>query len=581
MANVRNKFNSHKTSPRAKRNTKIDKLKTLLIGFDNDKITELVMRDQKSSQSDDTIELAENIKDKEHDTVLFKDSTIKREIKLTKDRLLTKHGQLKHKNKDNFRLCNNILKNELLIIDNKKKQSQLSQNNINNNNPVTSDQNKRKTDKEIENNYQGKRRSLRESEKSDQSNSSSSIKRKSDDGSKNKQSKLKKKKDDIILNSDYSLDLPPVKRIRITKKGLFICDYCDKKFNTKCSIRRHMYIHLARKNFSCGQCKRVFRKSIYLQAHITRQHPNWDQHYMCNLCDKPFLLKENLVVHMATHNYTDTKFKCFYCREKFTQQHKLIEHERTHLVSGRYECIACEQSFECRNKLSLHFKTHLKVKDYICQHCGKEFLRMNSMRRHVQISHAGIRIQCPICKKVLKGHLSEHMRTHEKKRPHKCPDCGQCFTQSTQLTVHRRSHSGARPYPCRICNRPFTHSNALMLHIRRHTGEKPFECAMCPLSFSQLPHMKAHMRKIHGKENPYRCKKCQQFFKLKNELENHAKKCKVGEKELSFEEKIQASVQVEEEEVVESPMSLSRMRFLLALLLTMIATKEKLKYLGA
>lgn len=582
MANEKNKFNSHKSSSRTKRSSKVDKLQKLLIGFDNDKITELVMRDQTSPNSDDIEEPAEKeiVNGTQLDTVILKDSIIKREVHVPKDRFLTKQGYLKRKNKDNLQLCNYILKNELMIVDNREKQIKAVHNNINNNDLITSDQNKKTSDKEIEKNNKTKRRSPRNSEKSDQSSSSSEKKRKkANDSQKSKQ----KKKDRVILDSDDELDLPPLQRIRLPeKKGVYICDLCDRRYSTKSLIRRHMYIHLYRKQFPCGQCKKVFRKSYYLSAHITRQHPNWDQHYMCNLCNKPFLLKENLIAHMTTHTNTETKFKCFYCNQKFTQQHKLIAHEKKHLtVSGKYDCLVCEESFDCRIKLSLHFKTHLKVKDYICQHCGKEFLRMNSMKRHVQISHAGLRIQCPICKKVLKGHLSEHMRTHENKRPHKCPDCGQRFTQSTQLTVHRRSHSGARPYPCRICNRPFSHSNALMLHIRRHTGEKPFPCAMCPLSFSQLPHMKAHMRKIHGQTNPYRCKKCEQFFKLKIDLEDHDKVCQVGVKELSFEEKIQASVQVEEEEVVESVMSLSRMRFLLALLLTMIATKEKLKYLGA
>ncbi|XP_047534976.1 zinc finger protein 37 homolog isoform X1 [Vanessa atalanta] len=558
MANVKIRVNSPKpTSNRIKGTGKVGKLKKLLTG-NNDKTRSAI---KSAKKSNDKVKYPENslIKNKLIDTVLIRDSKLRREIQLSKDSLLTKHGRIKHNNKDNLRICNNILKSELLIDDNKEKEPNVShKNGLNNNNLIVSNQNDREKNSTTKD---------------------SMIKKVLDNKSDDKQSKLNKSKP---KTSTKSARKPRKKYIntRKPKKGLFECDYCHKQFDTKSSIRRHMYLHLHFKTYPCKQCKKVFRKQLYLSAHVTRQHPNWERHYMCNVCDKPFLLKENLAVHLASHTSLETMFKCIYCKEKFSHQNDLVKHEKKHLVSGRYDCIICEQSYDCRNKLSMHFKTHLRVKDFICQHCGKEFLRMNSMRRHVQICHAGIRIQCSICKKFLKGHLSEHMRTHEKQRPHKCPDCGQCFTQSTQLTVHRRSHSGARPYPCRICNRPFSHSNALMLHIRRHTGEKPFDCAMCPLSFSQLPHMKSHMRKIHGKENPYRCKKCKQFFKLKIDLENHTKNCKFGEKELSFEEKIQASVQVEEEEVVESVMSLSRMRFLLALLLTMIATKEKLKYLG-
>ncbi|XP_050351972.1 zinc finger protein 25-like [Nymphalis io] len=559
MANVKNRVSSPKpTSNRIKGGGKIGKLKKILTGNNNDKTRSAI---KSAKKSNDKINYPEDslIKNKLIDSVLIRDSKLRREIQLSKDSLLTKNGRIRHNNKDNLRICNNILKSELLIDDNKEKQSNVKQkNSLNNNNLIVNNQNDNEKNSTTKDSITKK-----------------ILEKKSDD----KHSDLKKSKPKKSNNLAKKQKKKYINR-RKPKKGIFECDYCHKQFDTKSSIRRHMYLHLHFKTYPCKQCKKVFHKQLYLSAHITRQHPNWEQHYMCNVCDKPFLLKENLAVHLASHTSLETMFKCIYCKEKFSHQNDLVNHEKKHLVSGRYDCIICEQSYDCRNKLSMHFKTHLRVKDFICQHCGKEFLRMNSMRRHVQICHAGLRIQCTICKKFLKGHLSEHMRTHEKKRPHKCPDCGQCFTQSTQLTVHRRSHSGARPYPCRICNRPFSHSNALMLHIRRHTGEKPFDCAMCPLSFSQLPHMKAHMRKIHGKENPYRCKKCKQFFKLKIELENHTKNCKFGERELSFEEKIQASVQIEEEEVVESVMSLSRMRFLLALLLTMIATKEKLKYLG-
>lgn len=99
--------------------------------------------------------------------------------------------------------------------------------------------------------------------------------------------------------------------------------------------------------------------------------------------------------------------------------------------------------------------------------------------------------------------------------------------------------------------------------------------------------MKTHMRKIHGKENPYKCSNCDSFYKLKAQLDVHSKTCTAAPApaaETPAVEPVQGkkkrSKKGEEEIEVESSMTLSRMRFLLALLLTMIATKEKLKYLG-
>lgn len=377
----------------------------------------------------------------------------------------------------------------------------------------------------------------------------------------------------------------------VIKLPLFECDYCNKVFNRKHSLVRHIYLHLGRKPHACRLCPKKFRILKNMKTHVDRDHcvhsvDDDAETYSCDMCDKPFLTKESLRLHLTSHAKGENSFKCIYCDKKFSYQLLLIQHEKKHLVTGKYQCTLCDVKYNSRDKLYVHVKSHLKLTDYICQYCGREYLRANSMKRHIQTMHGGHTIQCPICSKKLKGHLSEHLRTHDKERPHKCPDCGKLFAQSTQLKVHLRAHTGFRPYICRICERPFSHSNALMLHLRRHTGEKPFPCAECPMSFSQVPHMKAHMFKIHSKKNPYKCLKCSDYFKLKKDLLVHKKTCTgtgidtdlYGDKK-SYED----SSQDEEAEVVavESTMTLSRMRFLLALLLTMIASKEKLKYLAS
>ncbi|XP_075978736.1 uncharacterized protein LOC142978256 isoform X2 [Anticarsia gemmatalis] len=374
----------------------------------------------------------------------------------------------------------------------------------------------------------------------------------------------------------------------VFRLSLFVCDYCEKTFARKHSLVRHIYLHLGRKPHVCPVCPKKFRILKNMKNHIDRDHcvDAVDENaktFACEICNKQFLTEENLKLHLTSHVKGENVFKCIYCDKKFAYQLLLVQHEKKHLVTGKYQCTLCDMKYNSRDKLYVHVKGHLKLADFICQYCGREFLRANSMKRHVATMHAGRTIQCPICNKNLKGHLTEHMRTHDKKRPHKCPECGKHFAQSTQMQVHRRGHTGARPYMCRICERPFSHSNALMLHLRRHTGEKPFPCAECPLSFSQLPHMKAHMFKIHGKVNPYKCLKCEDYFKLKKDLLVHKKKCTgTGIDTDLYGDNGEDSPQNVDSEVapVESTMTLSRMRFLLALLLTMIASKEKLKYLG-
>ncbi|CAH0584098.1 unnamed protein product [Chrysodeixis includens] len=492
--------------------------------------------------------------------------------------MMTKTGRLKKKTKPNMRLIGNILKDELMIKDNGSPQKPRERGPIvidNNNDFDITDQNiEDLSDSEDDPDYdvtfdeESSSGSSSDSEEWSDECPEKPPKRIEKDANGKPIKKFKRKPRHITLSNGVVL------RLRY-----FECDYCKRSFNKKCSLRRHMYMHLDIKPFPCPRCPVAFRSRYNMQVHVERYHgaENHDPDLLvCNYCEAPFLVKANLETHLQTHMTSENTFKCIYCGKVFAHHTRLIQHEQVHMVDGYYQCTLCGMNYRCRNRLYDHVKSHLKIKDFVCQYCGKEFLRQNSMLRHVEISHGGFRIVCPICKKNLKGHLTEHMRTHEKKRPHKCPDCGQCFVQSTQMNVHRRAHTGARPYPCRICKRRFSHSNALMLHIRRHTGEKPFPCALCPMMFSQLPHMKCHMRKIHGQLNPYKCSKCDTFFKLKSELNNHEATCSNDVAVTDPKKKSKKSDDIE----VESPMPLHRMRYLLALLLTMIATEEKLKFLG-
>lgn len=414
----------------------------------------------------------------------------------------------------------------------------------------------------------------------------------------NTKKRKQRAKQDSSIEKDTEADIPDENEVhkklkKATQKqvtlsnglvltlSLYTCPLCDKSFSTKTSLTRHQLSHEDQPKHNCEHCKKKFRTKNTLKRHLRKSHPELHpqpEYHVCGICDKVFLMKENLELHLASHVKPE-KYRCVYCFKTFSYKMLLDQHEKSHQSEGDivYKCFLCETEFANRYRLQMHMKTHTKTKEYICHQCGKGFLRFNSIKRHVLISHSGHRIQCPICFKELTGHLAEHMRIHEDTRPYQCADCGLAFKQSTQLNVHRRCHSGVRPYICKICDRPFSHSNALMLHIRRHTGEKPFPCAMCPLSFSQLPHMKTHMFKIHGKDSAYKCQKCKHFFKLKAQLDDHSKICTVGDKDLALNGL--DSEQTEEIEV-ESVMTISRMRYLLALLLTMIATKTKLKYLG-
>ncbi|XP_076238487.1 uncharacterized protein LOC143181776 [Calliopsis andreniformis] len=343
---------------------------------------------------------------------------------------------------------------------------------------------------------------------------------------------------------------------------------------------------IQQKKYCCVVCEARFKGSGGLRNHYKIVH-GAGPIFKCDECGKEFPLKERLKLHVRTH--TGFKpYKCPECDKSFARGGQLVQHRRTHSQVKPYRCGLCSGTFTCAANLALHVKRHNGQKDHKCEICGRAFVRRDALKKHLECLHRDVKsFLCVICNKTFKGHLPQHMRTHARDRPHGCATCGQRFAQKSQLTVHQRTHSGQRPFRCLVCWQAFAHSTALKLHTRRHTGERPFKCAECNAGFTQLPHWKKHMKCIHGRNEPYACKKCKSFFRIKNDLECHEKTCHpelgVGSVDGSSSSETVATEIVEKASPPPSKyrvMTVERMRLLLAVLLKRISKQERLDELG-
>ncbi|XP_058803866.1 zinc finger protein 260-like [Phymastichus coffea] len=327
------------------------------------------------------------------------------------------------------------------------------------------------------------------------------------------------------------------------------------------------------KKYSCELCEARFKGSGGLRNHYKVVHSKGPL-FKCDECGKEFPLKERLKLHVRTH--TGFKpYKCDECDKSFARGGQLVQHRRTHSQIKPYSCELCSGTFTCAANLALHVKRHNGQKDHKCDICGRGFVRRDALKKHLECLHRDVKsFLCSICNKTFKGHLPQHMRTHAQDRPHGCATCGQRFAQKSQLTVHQRTHSGQRPFRCLVCWQAFAHSTALKLHTRRHTGERPFKCAECSAGFTQLPHWKKHMKCIHGRSEPYCCRNCNSFFRIKNDLEAHEKGCLAKDQDEDSGD-VSASAMAKFRN-----MSIEKMRLLLAVLLKRISKQERLDELG-
>lgn len=408
--------------------------------------------------------------------------------------------------------------------------------------------------------------------------------------------------EDSTMNSavfgDEFDEINATKKLKEEKR--FNCPYCKQGFSRKYDMEKHSRKHTGDKPYQCGICGRRFVQVGSLAVHM-RAHTG-EMPYKCDTCDKGFAVKERLRLHQRTHT-GERPYKCEFCDKSFARGGQLMVHRRTHTGDKPYICADpdCNLKFTSSGNLKTHMKLHVGSREFQCHLCDKAYPRADTLKRHILSFHENKRLyKCDVCNKSFKGHIRDHMRTHAEDREEKPFGCNQCkarFNQRSQLTVHMRVHTGERPYSCKICARSFSHSTALKLHLRMHTGEKPHVCKLCKKAFAQLPHLKKHMLCVHDTDKPYYCERCEIFFKIKIEYQDHVETKHPDEipedlvgiamppesdqgsiKDIQF---IQIPVQtVELSDDGRQLMPMEKMRTLLALLLKKISTPGRLKKLG-
>ena len=132
----------------------------------------------------------------------------------------------------------------------------------------------------------------------------------------------------------------------------------------------------------------------------------------CEFCDKIFSQKGSLKRHMETVHQKLKPHKCEECGEAFSRKYSLKIHMATvHLKSKPHKCDECGDAFGHKSSLKMHMDTvHLKLKPYKCEECGEAFGRKDYLKTHMDTVHHPYK--CKYCKELfddqdsLDGHIS-------------------------------------------------------------------------------------------------------------------------------------------------------------------------------
>ena len=200
----------------------------------------------------------------------------------------------------------------------------------------------------------------------------------------------------------------------------------------------------------CKICDASFKKKD-LEDHVKSVHEiliGEKKSFRCPLCEKIFESKMGIIRHIDLYHKGLEKLECPTCKREFRgkgvlDRHIAVVHER----KKPHLCTICGKAFPAGFVLKKHIRlVHEGKRPHVCDSCGKTFKTPHQLKNHILSSHGDGKksFQCPSCDKtfVLKHDMKKHAFIHTNIRPYECNACDDKFKRSHHLTTHMRTVHG-------------------------------------------------------------------------------------------------------------------------------------------
>jgi len=186
------------------------------------------------------------------------------------------------------------------------------------------------------------------------------------------------------------------------------CTACNKMFQSKYALERHMYSQHTKLSVACTVCRRVYNSFHALKAHTKLIHLKTG--YQCEICKRRLLSTDSLEAHLQRHEGSrniDT-YICTTCGETFLTKNKLNKHVIIHGEVNPYVCPVCQKAFEKRANQVQHILTHMN-NVYACDICGLRYSRRAALIWHRKM-HPGPLGKLPVIPVI--GIVSEFVKNY-------------------------------------------------------------------------------------------------------------------------------------------------------------------------
>uniref|UniRef100_A0A182SYR4 C2H2-type domain-containing protein n=1 Tax=Anopheles maculatus TaxID=74869 RepID=A0A182SYR4_9DIPT len=348
-------------------------------------------------------------------------------------------------------------------------------------------------------------------------------------------------------------------------KNAIACDFCDKTFKFKATLRQHEKIHYGIKQHECEMCHRRFLHKSTLKCHL-RLHTG-EKPYKCPHCPKTFRGQTALNCHIFRH--TNEGAKCPVCLKVFATSSIVKQHlKQVHTNERPNVCNLCGMTYKHLKSLRLHLRNHQKR---ACPECGVGFDSVYAMLKHRK-AHAkeNLPFKCEHCDRAFEDRSKLVSHENLRGRPYQCELCCHSFNKQDYLTNHqRRVHwremglerlrvaeprngwnrkgipkpkrsknelqtgfvdLGVKQFKCDICEREFATKAPMLRHMKVHEIGREMACVVCGAVYYKKVDLEIHQSKVHprhesvaGKVKPiYSCEQCGKEFIKKSNLKAHS-----------------------------------------------------------
>ena len=100
-----------------------------------------------------------------------------------------------------------------------------------------------------------------------------------------------------------------------------------------------------------GICMLRYSCNVYKDTHRRKTH-------QCSHCEKAFNKKSDLTKHIKVHT-VEKLLQCSHCEMTFVQRGHLTYHMKIHTGERLYSCTHCGNVFACKGILVMHMRIHI------------------------------------------------------------------------------------------------------------------------------------------------------------------------------------------------------------------------------